>query len=112
MSLPDHSVLRILTAGVLSILALAALILAACGADDSLEIVHGRVVDVQTGSIMEVDSFALVDGEGEEWSFVVEGPLEFTPSHMREHMLTGDEVLVSYRRAGGLMIAVSVADYP
>ena len=110
MSLPDRSVLRILTAGVLSILALAALTPASCG--DSLEEVHGRVVDVQAGSIMEVDSFALVDGEGEEWSFVVEGPLEFTPSHMREHMLTGEEVSVSYRRAGGLMIAVSVADYP
>ena len=84
-----------------------------CSGDEAdRETVHGRVVDVQARSLTEVDTFSLVDGAGETWSFAVEGPLEFTPSHLREHMLTGDEVQVSFRRVGGVLIAVAVADYP
>ena len=84
-----------------------------CGGEETeWEEVHGKVIDVHARSITEVDSFALVDGEGEEWSFVTEGLLEFTPSHLREHMLTGEEVSVRFRRVGGVLIAVGVADYP
>ena len=38
--------------------------------------------------------------------------MEFTPSHLREHMLTGEDVSVRFRRADDVLIAVSVEDYP
>ena len=106
---------RLIAVGAILALALLLVLLlgqACVGEEADWEEVHGRVVDVQARSITEVDSFALVDGEGEEWSFVSEGPLEFTPSHLREHMLTGEEVSVRFRRVGGVLIAVGVADYP
>ncbi len=105
---------RALMAGaLLAFLCAAVLIFAFCGTgEDSQETVHGRITDVQIRSVTEVDSFSLSDAGGETWSFTALGPLEFTPSHLREHMLTGEDVSVRFRRAGGVLIAVGVEDYP
>ncbi len=105
---------RGLTIGALLALVIAAVVLfRVCGTgEDSSETVHGRVTSVENRSIIQVDSFSLLDAEGETWSFIAEWPLEFTPSHLREHMLTGEEVRVRFRRVGDVLIAVSVADYP
>ena len=105
---------RILPVGVLlSLLITAVLFVSVCGSEETRpESVHGRMTDVKARSITEADMFSLLDSEGETWSFVAEGPLEFTPSHLREHMLTGEEVTVRFRRVGEVLIAVGVADYP
>ena len=97
----------------LAFLCAAVLIFAFCDTgEDPPETVHGRITDVQIRSVTEVDSFSMADAAGETWSFTAEGPLEFTPSHLREHMLTGEDVSVRFRRAGDVLIAVSVEDYP
>ena len=97
----------------LTLLGVGLLLLTICGVEwDPQETVHGRVTDVQARSITEVDTFSILDAEGETWIFAVEGPLEFSPSHLREHMLTGEGVSVRFRRAGDALIAVGVADYP
>ena len=105
---------RFLPVGVLfSLLITAALFVSDCGSEETeLESVHGRITDVQARSITEAETFSLLDSKGEMWSLVSEGPLEFTPSHLREHMLTGEEVTVLFRRVGEVLIAVDVADYP
>ena len=98
----------------LAFLCAAVLIFAFCDTgEDSPETVHGRITDVQDqerhgGRFL----LPMADAAGETWSFTAEGPLEFTPSHLREHMLTGEDVSVRFRRAGDVLIAVSVEDYP
>ena len=78
-----------------------ALLLAACGGgEDARETVHGILTDVQTRTFTEIESFSLIDEAGETWLFVTEGQLELTPSHLRQHMLGGDEVRVEYERPG------------
>ncbi len=97
----------------LAFLSAAVLIFAYCGTGEgSPETVHGRITDVQIRSVTAVDSFSIADAEGKTWSFTAEGPLEFTPSHLWEHMLTGEDVSVRFRRAGDALIAVGVEDYP
>ena len=105
---------RALTMGALLALVIAAVVLFRIfgTGEDSSETVHGVVTGVENRSISQVDFFSLLDAEGETWSFIAEWPLEFTPSHLREHMLTGEEVRVRFRRVGEVLIAVSVADYP
>ena len=93
--------------------ALLAVILAACGGgDDARETVHGKLTDVQTRSFTEIESFSMLDEAGEMWLFVTEGPLELTPSHLRQHMLVGEGVSVEYERRAGGLVAVSISDYP
>ena len=88
-------------------------LLPACGGvGDSLESVNGRVVEVQARSITEIESFSLLDEDGVTWFFTTEGPLELTPSHLREHMLAAEEIGVSFQRVGDGMVARGLSDYP
>jgi hypothetical protein len=97
----------------LAVMLVGFLFLAACGGgDDSPGTVHGKLTDVQTRSFTEIESFSLLDEGGETWLFDTEGPLELTPSHLREHMLVGEEVSVEYERRDGGLVAVSISDYP
>ena len=90
-----------------------AFLLAACGGgDDAPETVHGKLTDVQTRSFTEIESFSLLDDAGETWFFVTEGRLELTPSHLRQHMLSGEEVTVEFERRDGSLVAVGISDYP
>jgi len=106
------AVSKVATGAILAVFVAVALLLAACGGEeDSLETVHGKVTDVQTRSLTEIESFSLRDEDGETWLFAIEGPLEITPSHLRQHMLDGDAVSVQFERRGASLIAVSVSDY-
>jgi|TARA_B100001971_G_C17808833_1_gene343003 hypothetical protein len=88
------------------------LMMACNGGGDSHDTMHGRVTDVQTRSITEIESLSVVDEAGETWLFATEGPLELTPSHLREHMLGGDEIRVRFKRVDAGLIAVGISDYP
>lgn len=90
-----------------------ALLLAACGGgDDARETVHGQLTDVQTRTFTEIGAFSLRDDAGKTWLFTTDGPLGLTPSHLRQHMLSGEEVTVEYERRARGLVAVSIADYP
>jgi hypothetical protein len=90
-----------------------AIFMAACvGGEVARGTVHGKVTDVQTRTFTEIESFSLRDAAGETWLFATEGPLELTPSHLRQHMLSGEEVRVQFERRAGGLIAVSISDYP
>ena len=97
----------------IAVILVGASLLAACGGgEDSPEAVHGKLTDVQTKSFTEIESFSLLDETGETWLFATEGPLEFTPSHLRKHMLIGEKVNVQYKRRAGIFVALSISDYP
>ncbi len=90
--------------------ALATLLLFAGACGDGVHTAHGLVTQVQARSLTEIATFTVGDEAGRSWTFETDGPIEFTPSHLREHMLTGQPVTVYYRDQGERLLAERVAD--
>jgi len=88
----------------------------ACGSSSDIGPVQGRVTDVQSKSLLELESLTMVDDEGTEWKFVDDGSTQtnldgFTPSHLREHMVQGAKITVRYRGTqDGDLVIVSITD--
>lgn len=103
-------------------LAVTCLILLACGSGDATgadtttnpgEVsgkVEGLVVEVAGRNIVELVMLRIRTPDGKVWTFTAEGPLEFSPSHLREHQLFGETVTVSYVRRGDVLVAVEIGD--
>ena len=88
-----------------------AMLLTACGDKEGAKSIRGLVTDVQARSITEVASITLQEEDtGKIWTFQAEEHIGFTPSHIREHMLQGQQVTVRYREEGGRLIAILVTD--
>ncbi len=97
------------------------LMLLACGAGDDTGAatsrpgeasgkVEGLVVEVVGRNIVELETLRIRAEDGKVWTFTAEGPLEFSPSHLREHQLFGETVTVSYVRRGELLVVVEIGD--
>ncbi len=104
-----------------AVLAATFLMLLACGAGDDTGAatsrpgeasgeVEGLVVEVAGRNIVELETLGIRAEDGTVWTFTAEGPLEFSPSHLREHQLFGEAVTVSYVRRGELLVAVEIGD--
>lgn len=97
-----------------SVLALALVL--ACGGNgaaanpDTAEQVRGHVVEVVARNITQVETLRIQDENGRVWAFTTEGFAGFTPSHLREHQLFGQPVLVSYVEKDGKLVAVDITD--
>ncbi len=102
-------------------LAVMFLMLLACGAGDDTGAatsrpgeasgeVEGLVVEVAGRNIAKLETLGIRDVDGTVWTFTAEGPLEFSPSHLREHQLFGETVTVSYVRRGELLLVVEITD--
>ena len=89
-----------------------AMVATACGGEDGTEnTVRGLVTDVRSRSIAEVETLTVQEeGTGKLWTFQTQGSVGFTPSHIREHMLQGQQVTVRYQEGQGQLIAVLVSD--
>ena len=73
--------------------------------------VRGFVVEVVGRSITELDTFRISDDAGNLWIFDAgEGFIGFTPSHLREHQLVGETVVVTYESRHGTLVAVDISD--
>lgn len=92
------------------ILLVAAVVLTmACGGGETT--VRGVVVEVEARSILEVATLTIKEeGSGKVWTFQADGPVGFTPSHIREHMMQGQLVTVRFRERDGVFVAVLVTD--
>lgn len=95
-----------------SVVLVIALGVARCG--PAPQTVAGFVVDVQSTSLTQVDSFTLRTQEGQELLFRV-GPLEldggaFPAGHLREHMALNQAVAVAYREEDGERVAYRLVD--
>lgn len=81
------------------------------GASD-VETVSGIIRDVQAASFLELDSLTVEDGSGVVW--VLEGRgialPGFNPSHLRDHMVMGLTVRVSYVEIDGSLLIVAIED--
>ena len=99
------------------VLATALLILAAaCGggdADPAAEAsrqVRGQILEVVARNITDVETLRIRAEDGVIWTFVTEGYAGVSPSHLREHRLRGETVLVSYVRMGDKLVALEITD--
>ena len=72
--------------------------------------VEGLVVEVTGRNIVELETLGIRAEDGTVWTFTADGPLEFSPSHLREDQLFGKTVTVSYVRRGDVLVAVEVDD--
>ena len=87
---------------------------ASCGGEtrdgSGLKQVRGHVVEVEARNIAEFETLTIRDDDGREYTFASEGFTGFTPSHLREHRLFGQSVLVTYREEAGRLMAVKTED--
>lgn len=73
----------------------------------------GHVTDVRARSLTELEALRVTDAAGASRRFRAEEGRafdEFTPSHAREHMLTGEPIEVTYRESDGTLFIVDLAD--
>lgn len=101
----------------LAFLALTVVLVLACGGNSATATaepggqVRGLVVEAVNRSINEVETLAIRDDAGNMWIFRgAAGYIGITPSHLREHQLMGESVLVTYVREGETLVALDIGD--
>jgi hypothetical protein len=84
--------------------------LTACGG--SARVIEGRLAEV-SGDLQTVESFVLLTDDGERLLFLADpaasfhgGPL----SHIRDHLVSGEPVVVYYEERGDDLVATDVDD--
>jgi hypothetical protein len=65
---------------------------------------------VESRNIAEIEHFTIRVANGREYTFTTEGFVEFTPSHLKEHQLFGQQVLVTYVKQDERLVAVKIGD--
>ena len=75
-----------------------------------VEEIVGLVTAVEARSFDEVESLTVEDGSGTSWVFKDVGAIEFTPSHLRQHMTLGEPIKVTFHRAGGKLVIDGIGD--
>ena len=109
---------------VVALLGFLAVLLAAadCGGDGRGETkeavlqVRGLVTDVQARSLLELESLQIIDGQNAVWEFrpgpqgVTGTGHDYTPSHLRQHMVQGVPIIVTYRERDGVLTIVSISE--
>ena len=73
--------------------------------------VRGIVLEVVGSNIVELEILRIRDEAGKEWAFgAAEGFRGLSTSHLREHQLAGEPVLVTYVTQGSDLVAVDITD--
>ena len=72
----------------------------------------GTVTSFEASSLLELESVTVANESGVVMQFHADGRRfeEFTPAHVREHMVLGDPVEVTYRLSGDKRLIVSLRD--
>ena len=102
-------------------LLLAVLALASCGNNGDepeveysvpLETVRGMVLQVEAESLISLAMLEVQDSRGNLWRFEGRGKVVpgFTPSHLNEHKLLGQEIEVTFYSEGESLILHDITD--
>ena len=80
----------------------------------SPSVFSGLILELVPMTLLEFESIKVVDEAGTVMEFHSGGRRfsHFTPSHIREHMVLGHGVVVSYREDGGVFHIVEITDAP
>ena len=67
---------------------------------------------MEASSLLELESLVVEDDDGVEWAFEGRGGsfVGFTPSHLREHMVLGMRITVTFHREDGALVLDEVGD--
>ena len=92
-----------------------AIVLSGCGGGATgtqavQQVVRGEIMDVKARDLLRIESLTVRGPDGRTWVFESRGPLEFTPSHVREHMVLGHQVEVTFHEEDGVLVADRLAD--
>ena len=98
-----------LLVGLFALLVFVPLFIASCRPERELQ-VRGQVVEVVPRNFSELEFLKIRDVDGKEYSFETEGFVGFTPSHVKEHQLLGQSLLVTYEQRGEVLVAVRLED--
>ncbi|MQG17890.1 MAG: hypothetical protein FI726_06435 [SAR202 cluster bacterium] len=77
---------------------------------ENTNLIRGRVISVIAKSISDIQTFKVQSPTGEIYSFQVNGSIGFTPSHIKEHQVTGSPVTVTYISSNNVLIATKITD--
>ncbi len=83
-----------------------------CGGEPDAGTARGYVIGVESRTLLELDSVSVRTEEGETIQLNARGKLfpGFSPSHLREHMVQGLPVTVTYHRENGDLVLDDVRD--
>jgi hypothetical protein len=87
-----------------------ALLLLACTRDAGPKTVDGLVVNVTAASFSQIARFDVRTDDSRIITFAVEGDVGVTPSHLRQHMVLAEPVIVTYRESADGPVATLVED--
>lgn len=104
----DTSRLRRVAALVILTMLLA--VACATSSSDATGTVRGVLLQVQASSISRADEIEVRADDGRVLRFAVSEEVSMTPGHLREHMLFGQPVTVTYRVAPSGLVAVDIQD--
>ena len=85
------------------------------GGNPTLE-VRGLVTDVEARSLLELELLRVTDEQNTEWEFrpgrdgVTGVGHDYTPSHLRQHMVQGVPIIVTYRENDGVLTIISISE--
>ena len=81
----------------------------ACGGDGD-NTVTGLVIEAVERDLVEIELLRVRDSDGKVWEFSTNGPVGISASHLRQHQVLGESVVVTYRKYRGDLIATDVRD--
>ena len=89
----------------------------ACGSDatpgtppEEQARVTGIVLDVAAGSLTQIDTLSVQDDTGAKWDFKAGGYRGWLPSHVRDHMVQGAPIIVTYHEEAGVLLVDEIED--
>jgi hypothetical protein len=72
--------------------------------------VTGIVLDVAAGSLTQIETLSVQDDTGVKWDFEAEDYKGWLPSHVRDHMVQGSPIIVTYHEEAGLLVVDEIED--
>lgn len=89
-----------------------ALLVVAAACSSTGRVVEGRLIEVQ-GDLSAIESFVVLTSDGESFEFVADAAATFHDgplSHIRDHLISGEPIVVSYTERDGQRVATGVED--
>jgi hypothetical protein len=91
-------------------LAIAAIALAGCQSPANSRVARGLIIDLRTRDVAHADSIVLQAESGEVIHLKVADSVQFTPGHLRDHMLSAEPVTVTYVNSPDGALATVITD--
>ena len=78
--------------------------------NDQRKFLEGRVTNIIPRNISEIQTLEIQTDDQQIYKFETTGFTGFTPSHIKEHQVTGQSIKVYYERSGNDLIALEITD--